>query len=101
METKKLTKKQLRKIIKGGKSLGAHIRCRVVVDADDAFSQDRIDRLGDKLANCIRLEINNTLYGEYMGLGVEVEERSGITTALKILGLKAEYYEEGSEVYVR
>ena len=101
METRKLTKKRLRELISGGKSLGAHIRCRVVVSAEDAFSQDRLDQLGTKLTDCIRLEINNTLYGEYMGLGVEIEERRGITTALKILGCKAEYYEEGSEVYVR
>ena len=98
METKKLTKKRLRKLMdKASSGPGAHIRCKVVACADDAFSQDRLDRLGDKLADYVRLEIRNTLHHEYMGVGFEVSKRCGIMDAIEILGCKTEYYEEDME----
>ena len=98
MRTKKLTKKRLRELMdKASYGPGAHIRCRVVVDADDAFSQDRLDMLGDKLADYVRLEIRNHLHHEYMGTGFEVSKRCGIMDAIEVLGCKVEYYEEGME----
>ena len=76
---------------------GAHIRCKVTADAKDAFSQDRLNELANKLANYARLELRNTMYNEYTGKGFEISERLGMTDALKILGCKVEYYEEELE----
>ena len=98
MGTKRLTKRRLRKLIENASSgPGAHIRCRIMADADDAFSHDRLARLGDKLADYIRLEIRNTICHEYMGTGFEVSKRCGIMDALEALGCRVEYYEEGME----
>ena len=98
MGTKPLTKKRLRKLIeKANSGPGAHIRCRITVDAEDAFSQDRLNEIADKLANYMRLEIRNTICHEYMGTGFEVSKRCGIMDALDALGCKVELYEEGIE----